>query len=181
MKTLFFLVTFIRTFVSVALSRAPSIVTDQPGNHTLHVGDSLSLDCQLSRSKVIYPFTITWLKHYRTKNKVQRVTKISSSIVTSSTRTNSALLLKNVTEQDSGFYSCKIKNKYGGDISTGFVNVTQKKELRTVQLFSLKKSASTVLISAASVAFIFFFLFFVVSFLYFSPRFVFYFPKTTLK
>ena len=112
---------------------------------------------------------------------MQRVTKISSSIVTSSTRTNSALLLKNVTEQDSGFYSCKIKNKYGGDISTGFVNVTQKKELRTVQLFSLKKSASTVLISAASVAFIFFFLFFVVSFLYFIPRFVFYFPKTTLK
>ena len=75
MKTLI-LWSYIGTLLTVELSSAtsapPSIVPGLPGNQTLHVGDTLSLDCHLSNS-VKYPFTITWLKHFRTKDKVKSV------------------------------------------------------------------------------------------------------------
>ena len=112
----------------------PAIIPGQPGNHTVMPGLNISLECQLRVQAVTTPHTVTWYKHYQVNGSwtngtdntgVPYVVQLQSSTDQPPPLDDAVLQLTNVTEADSGLYTCKVKNQYGGDIGTGFVNVTK--------------------------------------------------------
>ena len=46
---------------------------------------------------------------------------------------DSVLLLSNLTEEDSGLYSCMVKNQYGGDLGSGWLTVSEADTVSVVR------------------------------------------------
>ena len=63
-----------------------------------------------------------WTDH----NNLPYVQHLQSSTDSPPPEDDTKLELFNLTLQDSGLYSCRVKNKYGGAVATGSINVTLK-------------------------------------------------------
>jgi len=113
--------------------KPPVIIPGSPGNHSVHVGQNVTLQCPLALQDTVTP-TFTWFKHYQvngswTENStgLPYVDRLQTSGEIPLPE-DSVLELYNLTLDDSGQYSCMVKNQYGGDVGTGWINVSMKIE-----------------------------------------------------
>ena len=60
------------------------------------------------------------------QNNLPYVQHLQSSTDSPPPEDDTKLELFNLTLEDSGLYSCRVKNKYGGAVVTGSINVTLK-------------------------------------------------------
>ena len=58
------------------------------------------------------------------QNNLPYVQHLQSSTDSPPPEDDTKLELLNLTLEDTGLYSCRVKNQYGGAVATGFINVT---------------------------------------------------------
>ena len=171
------LVTQVYSDTSISI---PIIYSDHPGNHSLLTGDNITLQCQISNWNKDDKYSVSWFRYllntssillniFEMKKKIQIFTyrhgSDSRHQVTRMRDSNHQLIITNIRVEQSGFYSCKVKNRFGGAVSTGFISVEEKLSsvdvAVTVPYFALKTEVLPVIISTASLVFIFFILIFI--------------------
>ena len=123
----------LRTEWRVVASR-PEIQVMMPGNHSVLVGEDVTLECRLTVPDVS---RVTWFKHYQVDGKwldtqggyYKRTLQDSEDLPEDETK----LLLRDVTLETQGVYSCHFHNMYGKAESLGWLEVRESSELEEVQ------------------------------------------------
>ena len=111
------------------VAHAPELSSDQPGNHSLQVGSNLTMKCEVKVVDSTNPHAIIWYKHFTVNgawadvNGSVHAHKLQST--SSHMGDDSKLILTNITQEDEGWYSCTVKNQFGGCVGYGYLNVTQ--------------------------------------------------------
>jgi len=129
------------------LAASPTLYKSQPGNHTVLLGSNLTLLCQLTVRDPGAPSNIRWYRHYQVNGSYTDpdekvyITKMqdSESLLEGD---DQELVLTNLREEDSGWYSCYVTNQFDRVVSTGYVEViSQLEQPSQVQALPLWLSA----------------------------------------
>ena len=110
---------------------APKIHQDQPGNHTVLVGTNLTLQCQLTVEDESSPHYVGWYKHYQVNGTwmdeegTPYAFHLQDSHSSPPPADDQELMLSSLTLNDTGWYSCRIKNQYGNLVESGYVQVVE--------------------------------------------------------
>ena len=113
--------------VSRVVAMEPKIHPNQPGNHTVQVGGDLTLWCQLTVEDESSSHYVGWYKHFQVDGKWMDEEGAPFIKFLQDTETfpedDEKLVLSNVTLNDTGWYSCRVKNQYGKLVRSGYVEV----------------------------------------------------------
>ena len=113
------------------VAMAPKIHQDQPGNHTVLVGTNLTLQCQLTVEDESSPHYVGWYKHYQVNGTwmdeegTPYAFHLQDSHSSPPPADDQELMLSSLTLNDTGWYSCRIKNQYGNLVESGYVQVVE--------------------------------------------------------
>jgi len=118
--------------VSRVVAMEPKIHPNQPGNHTVQVGDEVTLWCQLTVEDESSSHYVGWFKHYQIDGKWmdEEGAPFVNHLQDSQTfpEDDEKLVLSNVTLNDTGWYSCRVRNQYGKLVSSGYVEVVEESQ-----------------------------------------------------
>jgi len=116
------------TSVPRFVAAPPQILDGQPGNHTVVVGANFSLFCQPKIIDSSSPHNIVWYRHFQVNGSyVNKETDKVHIVALQRSEENppddAELVLNDISKEDEGFYSCRVKNQFDGLVSTGYLTV----------------------------------------------------------
>jgi len=109
----------------------PKIHQHQPGNHTVVVGTNLTLQCQLTVEDESSPHYVGWYKHYQVNGTwmdeegTPYAFHLQDSHSSPPPEDDEELVLSSLKLNDTGWYSCRVKNQYGNLVKSGYVQVVE--------------------------------------------------------